>query len=160
MPVSIEYIPNSFAGVFSEREFHEFEDYIARDVTLFRFDPTYVDHIRRFHGGVPVVRKFVTKAGKKRSVERFLNFVDRKSKENEAIIYANVNVIWSSIEDRLGLSLIPFAELRGGDFLCFDIQDVSHQTVVCWFHELSREDRPYKEQVADSFEDFLAMLHS
>jgi len=159
MPVLIDYVPSSFAGAFSEREFREFENYIARDVKSFRFDPSYVEHIKNFHGGVPVVRAFVTKAGNRRSIERFLNFVDLKSRENEVISYANVNVMWSNLEDRLGLLLIPFVELRGGDFLCFDLSEVSHQTVVCWFHELSREDHPYTEPVADSFEEFLSMLH-
>jgi hypothetical protein len=158
MEIDIPYEPDSFANSFSEQEFTKFEAYLARDAAGFHFDPAYTEHLKSYHGGVPVKKFVSTKAGSTRRIERFLNFVDTHAERNAAYAQYNVNVVWSNIEDRLGPYLVPFVELSGGDFLCFDFADPSRQSVVLWSHELSNEDEPYTEPVADSFVDFLSML--
>ena len=158
MITTIPYEPGSFAGDFSHDEMKEFETYIAREVPAFQYDLAYVEHIKFFHGGVPVNKCLTTVSGKGQIIERLLNFLDTSASKNNKLSVYNVNVVWSNIEDRLGFHLVPFAELSGGDKLCFDISDPINHRIVCWFHELSDGDLPYTEIVGDSFADFLELL--
>ena len=90
-------------------------------------------------------------------VGRLLSIVD-DYKEDPLETY-DIEVVWSQIEDRLDDSLVPFAVLFGGDFLCFSYQDESPPTVDLRDHERSRKNTPVLTHVALSFEDFSAMLH-
>ena len=158
MIATIPYEPGTFAGDFSDDEMKDFETYIAQQVPAFQFDLAYVGHIKSFHGGVPVNKRLTTISGKEQRIERFLNFLDTSANHNQKLSVYNANVVWSNIEDRLGLYLIPFAELSGGDKLCFDISDPKNHKIVCWFHELSEGDLPYTEVVTNNFVDFLKLL--
>jgi hypothetical protein len=121
------------------------------------FDPSYIAHLSKFHGGVPRKRCFQTANEVEEVIDRFLNFVDHKvDKENG---WYNVAVTWTLIEDRLNDYLVPFAALGGGDMLCFDYQQSRRPSVVVWRHEQSRQNRPVTEFVAANFDDFLHMLY-
>lgn len=158
MTTTIPYEPGTFAGEFSHDEMKEFETYIARQAPAFQFDLAYVEHISTYHGGVPVNKFLTTLVGKEQRIDRFLNFRDTSADQNQKLNAYNANVVWSNIEDRLSLYLVPFVDLSGGNKLCFDISDPTNHRVVCWFHELSEGDLPYTEVVSDSFVDFLKLL--
>ena len=104
------------------------------------FDSSYVDHLRKFHGGVPGKRYFETALGTGHVLERFLNFLPSGS--NHPLEQYSVACTWSMIDDRLGAYLMPFAELFAGDMLCFDFEKHGPPEVVVWFHELSEQGRP------------------
>ena len=63
-------------------------------------------------------------------------------------------------EDYVGLQLIPIAALFGGDFVCLNyIEDPENPSICIWYHEESYELEPAVEFVANSFSEFLDMLH-
>ena len=153
----LNYDPNSFAGPFNESELRSFENWLhASGFDKINFDPSYVSHLKSFHGGMPGKRYFVTAAGTDDAVERFLNFLAYRS--GHRLVEYSVECTWSNINDRLTDSQMPFAELFAGDYLCFDFETGNPGKVVMWFHELSREGKPHTEFVANSFEEFLDML--
>jgi hypothetical protein len=65
---------------------------------------------------------------------------------------------WGTIEDRLGKYLLPFAELFGGDKLCFDYASGDRPRIVVWFHEQWELGNPHTETVAADFDEFLGLL--
>jgi len=55
--------------------------------------------------------------------------------------------------------LIPIAELTGYDYVCLDFRENPDAPCVCVWDSLdSGEFEPVTYKVADSFEDFIAML--
>lgn len=151
----LQYDSDSFAGPFQEDRLLKFQEYLnATSSATIAFDPAYIDHLRRFHGGIPGKRFFKTASGMGHAIVRFLNFA---ACEHVLGDYG-VNATWSSLAERFGDTLIPFAELFAGDYLCFDHSRSTVSRVVVWLHEESREDAPCVEPVADTFEQFLAML--
>ncbi len=125
------------------------------DLPEFEFDPDYVQHVRRFNGGKPVEKYFKTKAGKCLPIDRFLNYGDLDLLSDRPLKDLNVNVVWSWISDRLNIYLLPFAAVANGDFLCFNYEGEFPPSVVLWVQELSEEDEPHIEPVADTFQMFL-----
>jgi hypothetical protein len=120
------------------------------------FSQTYVDFLIDTNGGVPVRKYFFLNKNEK-VVERMLSVVDRH-RESPIGAY-DVEVVWSQIEGRLDDSLMPFAALFGGDFLCFLYEGHAEPKVVLWDHERSREDAPVLTPVASTFLAFAEMLH-
>lgn len=58
-------------------------------------------------------------------------------------------------------NLIPIASLFAGNFLCLDYRKSRSDPTVCyWDHEQSLPFAAYTEPVAESFTEFLHMLHS
>lgn len=102
---------------------------------------------------------------KKYLVERFLCVLEN-TKNNLLGMY-DINVVISQLDERLffhedvlGVELVPIAALFSGNFVCLDYKDSRDNPSVCvWNHEESYELEPAIEFVADSFTDFLAMLH-
>jgi len=151
----LEYHPNSFAGPFSKKEAKGFESWLQRcQAKEIKFDPDYLEHLPRFHGGAPGRRYFKTAKGTGHVITRFLNFLPDEN--DSTLAQYNVSGTWGLIEDRLGELHVPFAELFGGDMLCFDFRAIPPQIVV-WDHERSTEGNPYTESVAESFAAFLKL---
>ena len=116
----------------------------------------YFDFLMGTNGGVPV-KKFFFLDRNEKVVERMLSVVDGYT-ESAFGVY-DIEVVWSQIEDRLDDSLMPFAALFGGDFLCFSYQEGIEPIVVFWDHEKSRENAPALTFVAPTFLEFSKMLH-
>ncbi len=152
--MTIKYEVNSFVPYFSKSEMDSMQRMLSLDLPDFSFDPAYVSHIARFHGGKPINRHFRTFAGNNLSIDRFLNYSDTELLLDEDLKGLNANVVWSQIDDRLGIYLLPFAILPGGDFLCFDYSEGVAPKIVLWSHELSLEDNPHVEGVARDFTEF------
>src|SRR3954463_12137835 len=151
----LDYVPGSFVGPLDRAEITKFEKWLhASGYDRIHFDPTYVEYLARFHGGVPRKRYFQTKAGVGHVLERFLNFLPSGS--GSALEEYNVEATWSNVSDRTGLHLMPFGELFAGDLLCFDHEQGNPPKVVVWFHEHPAHTEP----VADSFLEFLGQLSS
>jgi len=134
------------------------EDYIedTEDMLNLEFTPEFITFLKNHNGGVPKKRYF--RLGKNvKVVEQFL-CIFSNYKEDEKFGQFDIGVVWSQIEDRLNEFLIPFAALFPGDFLCFDYENGEAPTVVLWIHDQSGEGEPATKPVADSFEQFLAML--
>jgi hypothetical protein len=137
----------------------EFED--ANDVTL----PTsFVALLRTANGATPL-RPLLETPRRQRVVERFLCLLDDYKTPEGAY---DMNVVMTQIDERLGddeeevgNSIIPFAVLFAGDFVCLDFRnDRAAPTVCVWYHEESTTFRPLVETIAPSFDAFLAMLHA
>jgi hypothetical protein len=155
--IDLDYDPASYAGEFSEDEMRAFEQWLQKCRSpQIRFDPEYLQHMRSHHGGIPRMRYFQAQKGTSQVIIRFLNFLPEEA--NGPLVQYRVEGTWGLIEDRLGTFLIPFAELFGGDMLCFDYSTTGNPGVVFWDHERSREGRPYTEPVASNFTHFLSML--
>lgn len=154
--VDLGYNPRTYAGRFQEREARSLERWL-RDCQSdrIRFDPAYLAHLRKHHGGVPAKRYFRTARGTAHVVERFLNFA--RDDDAPAAQYRVANT-WGLLEERLGTHLVPFADLFAGDFLCFDYARAGRPRVVVWIHEVSGPGEPHTELVARDFDAFLGLL--
>jgi len=157
-PIDLSYDKESFAGSLEEREVAKFEEWLHdSEYAKIFFDPSYINHLAEFHGGIPAKRYFQTSTGTKRGINRFLNFLS--SNTTHALGMYSVPVIWSLCSDRMSDFLMPFAELEFGDLLCFDFQQQGRPRVVVWFHELSHSHQsPFTEFVAADFDGFLSKL--
>jgi hypothetical protein len=155
--IDLDYDPSTLVGPLDTDELEEFERFLEESGQPIQFDPAYLAHLSKFHGGVPAKRCFETAEGQHHVIERFLNFLDPK--KDETLGWYNVNVTWSQMEDRLNEFLIPFATLFGGDMLCFDYEAGGRPAVVVWLHEESSEDHPATSFVAADFDAFLRTLH-
>jgi hypothetical protein len=155
----LDYEPDSFVGPLDRRAVKAFEKWLwASGYDRIRFDPVYLDYLARYHGGSPRKRYFDTEADTRHVVVRFLNFLPSGS--GHRLEQYNVEATWGLVSDRMGLFLMPFAELFAGDLLCFDHEAGNPPRVVAWFHEQSRPGQwPYTEPVAGSFGEFLHLLH-
>jgi hypothetical protein len=153
----LEFDSTTLAGIFNENELISFQKWLHEsEYHNINFDISYINHLNRFHGGSPRKRYFYTANGTKHVIERFLNFLPANSEH--PLEQYSVPCIWSMIDDRLGMNLMPFAILFAGDMLCFDFSDIGKPKVVVWFHELSYENHPYTEFVSSSFDEFLQCL--
>lgn len=120
------------------------------------FPRDFIEVLRRANGGTPLA-KFFNHEGDEKVIDRFLSVVDNY-KDHELGGY-DIEVVWSQIEDRLSDSLIPFAALPNGDFLCFDFEsNVTGPVVVLWDHERSFTDAPSVSVVAGSFAELVDKL--
>lgn len=116
------------------------------------------------NGAVPVANAF-DQGGRQRLLERLLCILERP--QDDAVNgWADITVVMSQIDARLlddmnliGMNVIPFGMLFGGDMLCLDFRTKNTPpAVVVWDHELSEEFRPHLEKIADSFGQFETML--
>jgi hypothetical protein len=155
--IDLLYDPNTTVGPLDEREVRAFEDWLhGSGHDAIHFEESYLAHIKSAHGAVPGKKYFRTARGTVHSVVRFLNFLGRGSQH--PLAEYSVPCTWSAIDDRLGDSLMPFAELFGGDMLCFEFGKGPKAQIVVWFHELSKPNQPYTEFVSNDFEEFLHQL--
>jgi hypothetical protein len=152
MVMEIEFEPGTSGGPLSE-------DYLARTEKMLRLSlpKDYVELLRRANGGVPVA-KFFRFGRNEKVVERFLSVIENY--KTDPLGWYDIGVVWSQIEGRLDDSLIPFAALFAGDFLCFDCDVGTEPAVVIWDHERSEDDQPVTQPVATSFPEFAAKLHT
>lgn len=120
------------------------------------FDNSYIDYLLRGFRGQ---RYFSTIAGESHSITTVLNFLPADS--SHPLSDYSVPNTWGLISDRMGMYLMPFAELFGGDMLCFDYQKDGRPQVVVWYHDRSRPGQdPYTEPVASNFDDFIELLRN
>ncbi len=151
MTKSISFVVNSSAPQLAMERLRKIEDNF--DIS---FPSDYVDFLVAANGGVPI-EKFFSVENNEKIVERFLSIIE--GYRDSPIGMYDISVVWSQIEDRLDDSLVPFASLFAGDFLCFKFRGDSIPEVVLWDHERSREDTPSLTFVASSFGTFVEMLH-
>jgi len=155
--VDLHYDANTSVGPLDENEINSFQNWLhASGQSRIRFDRSYIDHLKKHHGGAPAKRYFHSASGTKHVIVRFLNFLKKGS--NHPLEQYSVPCIWSMIDDRLGPFLVPFAELFAGDMLCFDFGKGAKPEIVIWFHELSQPNQPHTELVSKCFDDFLRVL--
>jgi hypothetical protein len=158
-PDDLGYDPASLVGPLDMRHVLTAEQAFQDRGMPIVFDPSYIRHLSRYHGGIPKKRCFKTETGKENVIERFLHFADEKKGDKDRLGWYHVNVAWSMMVDRLNDYLIPFAVLFAGDMLCFDYEQGDRPSVVVWLHEESKEDHPVTEFVAANFEEFLTNLY-
>ncbi|UIJ69312.1 SMI1/KNR4 family protein [Bacillus cereus] len=99
------------------------------------------------------------------AVIRFLCILE--APENIEIGMFDIDVTWTQLDERLtddgdllGVALLPIAVLFAGDFLCLDFRESRSNPKVCvWDHENSAELEPVSHHVADTFAEFMGMLH-
>lgn len=124
----------------------------------------YKKFIVNYNGVVPESNVF-NHENRDRIIERFLPWLF-DPKEYGDIGWMDINVVISQIDTRLvddedlvGVNVIPFAVLFGGDFLCFDFRkNINSPSVVIWNHETSEELEPDLMYVCQDFQTLLGML--
>lgn len=157
--MTLQFFDASPVGPSSKHELDEMRSMVRADFPSFEFDPSYLQVVEEFNGGRPSTRYFRTRDGQLApAIERFLHYTAGHDLSDRQLGFLNANVFWSALEERLG-TLLPFAVLANNDALCFDCgSGESH--VVLWSNELSIEDKPSYEHVADSFDEFCSALSS
>ena len=177
--VDLEYDPTTFVGEFNPTAFIDYEKRFE-ELNGVKLDPSYVRHISQNYGGIPKKQCFKTRKGTTLRLGRFLNYLDRESVEPPIRKSWNghgddIRLDWSvhRIIDPLDYfppHLHPFASLYMGphhpdemvefDLLCFDYSKSGRPKIVVWYHDESKfSDKPVKEKVADTFDEFLSMLY-
>lgn len=96
-------------------------------------------------------------------IERFLPLLNNSLTHSDG--WADMGVVVTQIGDRLGIDdtdfhyLAPIAALFAGDFLVLDYRvDADEPGISLWNHELSEEDTPSTDLVAESFPEFLQLI--
>jgi SMI1-KNR4 cell-wall len=128
-----------------------------------RLPESFVHLLRVANGAVPL-RPRVESSQRQRHIERFLCLLDDLERPHAAydigVVLTQLDGRLGDDEEEIGSSIIPFAVLFAGDFLCLDYRDDPDAPNVCiWFHEESTEFHPVVETIAPSFDAFLAMMH-
>ncbi|MGT8954557.1 SMI1/KNR4 family protein [Bacillus cereus] len=124
----------------------------------------YKNFIKVNNGGSPEKKSFVCN-NHSYAVIRFLCILE--APENIEIGMFDIDVTWTQLDERLtddgdllGVALLPIAVLFAGDFLCLDFRESRNNPKVCvWDHENSAELEPVSHHVADTFDEFMGMLH-
>ncbi len=134
----------------------------AQRVTL---PEAFKNFLAHSNGGAPIENHFLHE-GEEREVETFLCLLDNARADPEhgwndlSVVITQLGSRIAEDEDQLGAKIVPFAKVSVGDFLCLDFrQSSAHPTVGLWEDERSDDFQPHVEEVAGSFEQFLAMLH-
>ena len=127
----------------------------------------YLHFLETYNGAIPE-DLCVDVDGNQRLIVRFLAILDHPvaARHGEAGWY-DISVTMAQIgarlceeedKDQIGLKLIPFAALFGGDYLCLDFRaDATAPSVAYWDHS-SPDFQPRTIRVARSFSDFCAGL--
>lgn len=116
-------------------------------------DPDFLAFLVDQNGGPPR-ECLLTVNGKPKVLERFLCVVDPKQNATEGIY--DVGVVRAMLKGRLAPTLVPFAVLFPGDFLCFDYAAPGPPGVVWWKHEVPAGGSP--DPVVPVARDFAALL--
>ena len=124
----------------------------------------YKEFIKKENGLIPTKRYFHFGHNEK-VIDRFLAILAISGEKAEEAY--DIGVVSTQLEGRIifdedyvGLQLIPIAALFGGDFVCLNyIEDPENPSICIWYHEESYELEPAVEFVANSFSEFLDMLH-
>jgi len=152
METSLQFEPNTSGPAFSSARLRVVESELGVELPH-----DFLEVLRAANGGIPSARH-LSISGNERQIDRFLSIFD--DYKNHPLGIYDIEVVWSQIEDRLGESLVPFAALSNGDFLCFSYgPEERTPSVVLWDHECSLADEPSVQPVARSFSDLLKKLH-
>ncbi|OFD70061.1 MULTISPECIES: SMI1/KNR4 family protein [Bacillus cereus group] len=124
----------------------------------------YKNFIKVNNGGSPEKKSFGCN-NHSYAIIRFLCILE--APENIEIGMFDIDVTWTQLDERLtddgdslGVALLPIAVLFAGDFLCLDFRESKNNPKVCvWDHENSAELEPVSYHVADTFDEFMGMLH-
>ena len=124
----------------------------------------YVELLRVGNGAIPLTNVF-DQGDKQRLIERMLCLLE-SPRTDQTNGWADISIVITQLDSRLiddeelvGMNVIPFAVLFGGDFLCLDYRaDARAPGIAVWQHEQSDEFQPYLETVATSFSRFDGML--
>lgn len=185
--IDLEYLPESLVQPVPSGRVSELESWLGRYwERKVRLPQAYVEHVARYHGGVPRKRFLQTPGGRTRAVCRFCNLLRKKDIKPPLIRtwrkWANHDIrldysvysffeyeIWSD-RFQLGRHLLPIAGLDTAghdcrtretfDLLCLDLDDAEQAAVVAWCYEESSADGSSVEPIAPSFESLLEMLTS
>ncbi len=150
----IEFYPDTCIDEFNRKNVDKFEKYLQASDGVIRFDESYLNFLDDHHGGSPIGCYFHTAAGVEKKIGVFFNFIPTESDDVRADFA--VQVMWSEVAHRLDPTLMPFAELIGGVFLCFDYSLVGERPrIVVWCNGGPRDNR---ELVCESFDDFLKLI--
>lgn len=125
----------------------------------------FLQFIENNNGGCPKKDSFIH-LGRERLIERLLPLMDDPNSDESqgqydmAVVETQIGERLASDPDQIGCTLIPFATLFSGDFLCFDYRkNKEFPIVVLWDHNKSEEFAPHTEPVANSFLELISNLY-
>jgi len=156
----MQFAPNTTLPAPSPDSIDELEE--AYEIKL---PPSFVRYLNTGNGGTPVENSF-PQGGELRMIEFFLPLLDDPAEDERG--WSDINVVITELDERLiddedaiGIPIIPFAALFGGDFVCLDFRANPEQPqVAVWDHELSEELQPHLEVIAPDFDTFLRQLRA
>lgn len=126
----------------------------------------YVQLLKTGNGAVPLTSMFF-QGQRDRIIERFLCFLE-SPRNDQRDGWADITVVMSQIdarlidnEDSVGMNIIPFAALFGGDMLCLNYRHNSQvPEIAVWDHERSEDFHPQLEKIAETFGQFEVSLQT
>ena len=136
----------------------QFREQMRIDVADFEYDVSYLNHIRRFHGGTTRLRWFRSDSGHEYAIEYFLNWISNAEARDD-VGWNHVSVVSGLILERRADEHVPFASVFGGNYLCFDYSKKPRPSIVVWLNEFSQGESPVTEFVANTFDDLLRVLY-
>ncbi len=185
--IDLDYEPDSLLPPINRDTVQECEKFLSRHFERpIKFPEAYVEHVLQFHGGVPGVRCFTTPSGERRALCRFMNFIRREDlsppmlptwrespPHDIRLDYSHYTMNdcdpWCGRLYESGGMLVPIAAIDTAghdarvmmefDLLCFDFQHGPEPPVFTWCFETSWSRPQDTKRVADSFAEFLTMLH-
>ncbi|MEM5314782.1 SMI1/KNR4 family protein [Paraburkholderia sp. JHI869] len=125
------------------------------------FPKDYLRFLDTYNGAVPV-DLCVEIDGHERLIVFFLSILDRRVDVGEAwvtdisttLAQIGARLVEDSDKDKVGLKLIPFAALFGGDYLCLDFRNNYAKPSVAYWDHASTVFQPITSHVALSFGEF------
>jgi len=122
---------------------------------------SYIQFLENYNGAKPLDHNFEHQ-GTEKLIEKYLPILENPKSDDKNGMY-DINVVISQLdarlvddEDLVGMTLIPFAALFGGDFLCLDYRDnPSEPKIVFWDHNESDDFLPCTEDVSKDFNSFI-----
>ena len=147
-PLKLQFKKKPIVGPIFEEELDELVDDLKEKG--FSVDKNYLDRLEEIHGRTPVARFF-----NNGQIEQFLNLVDSYYNCTKLQRESNVNVVRGWFRKRnVRKTLVPFASMPGGSYLCFDYSVAGSPRIVIWGSEGHNDE----DEVAPDFLSFLQML--
>ncbi len=158
--IELEYEPDSFVGPLNLQKLKSIEACLVDELPGRFFDLSYINHISKYHGGIPKKQWFMSAKGTLHRVGRFLNFATEETLTppfQDSWLHSDqdIRLDWSwdyiqgiaNISEGCGVFLRPFAILYSGphhpdemqvkyaDLLCFSFKEEGSPRVVVWYNE-------------------------
>ena len=152
MMVDLDYDPTSFVGPVDPKAIRSLEKYHG-----FKLDPSYLEHVKQFHGGIPGKQYFEAQDEKTYRVGRFLTLLAEDSRlqppfrESWLSGDRDVRIDWSALTlinidgpscMQLFCALLPFAALYRGPYHPDDNDLLNAECNLVCFRAESKRGRP------------------
>ena len=150
---------NTFEKIISEKVRRRYFDFTEEECEV-ELPKGYKKFLLRHNGGIPEKDTFECN-GNTYEVNYFLTMTEDGEETDviEKLMEHEMEMFGEEDDDMTGYRLIPIAETTAEDLVCLDYHEGDIPFISLWDCCKSEEEHPVTYRVADSFEEFMAMLH-